>query len=133
MTDRMFSVLNPGPVTLVTTAETVVATLTGISTRNASEQIVFRSRAEVTWGTGATSATLRIRRGTGITGTVVASVPNLSVTAGAISGEDPVGTDTPGEVANQSYVLTVQQAAATANGSCTLGQISATIGANASS
>lgn len=133
MTDRTFSVSNTATTTLVTTAETVVATLSGISTRNASEQVNFRSRAEISWGTGTTSGVVRIRRGTGITGTLVSTQPLLTVAAGNVSGNDPVAIDTPGEVANQSYVLTVQQTAATGNGSVTLGQLQATIGVNASS
>lgn len=113
---------------LVTTAETVIATSLPVSTRSASEQVTITGWTDITAGTGATFVTLRIRRGTGITGTLVSNATAQNVTAGNTLDYDLVVTDTPGEVAGQVYVLTAQQTAATGNGSATAASIQ--IGAN---
>ncbi len=110
-----------------TTTETVLATLPPISTDGAAQQVSLQATAVFATGTGVTGVTLRIRRGTGITGTVVAM--SGSVVAAASTGIDlgVDGVDNPGEVADQQYVLTVQQAGATGNGTAQLAAIAAAV------
>lgn len=114
--------------TVTTTTETVVATSLPVSTRGASEQVTITGWVDFTSGTGATALTLRVRRGTGITGTLVSNANAQTVTAGNTLDYDLVVVDTPGEVAGQQYVLTVQQTAATGNGTALAASIQ--LGAN---
>lgn len=103
--------------TLVTTTETVVATLGGVSNQSADGIIRFSGYANVIGGTSTTFATLRIRRGTTIAGTLVGEA-NPATLTGAAQGSFPItAEDAPGEVGGVSYVLTVQLTAAAANGS----------------
>ena len=126
MTSRVFSAQIAGAVTVVTTAETVALTLPAVSTNGAQDQVFISGSLAMLLGTAATTATIRVRRGTGITGTVV----GLAEIDTAVPAEtDPFpfdALDVPGEVAALAYVVTVQQASATANGSVTFcaGQIS---------
>lgn len=115
---------------LVTTAETVIATSLPISTRSASEQLTVTGWADILAGTGATGVVLRVRRGTGITGTLVSNATTQTLAAGNTLDFDLVVTDTPGEVAGQVYVLTAQQVAATANGSVTAASIQIGVNSN---
>lgn len=133
MTTRSFAVQSTAATSLVTTAETVVAVLKGISTRSAGETIELRSRVEATWGTNATGAKIRIYRGADATGTLVSTSPTLTVAAGNLSGLNPVAVDTPGEVANQSYCITVTQVGATGNGTMTSAEIACSVGVNQTS
>lgn len=111
-----------------TTTETVLATSPPLSSDGASQQVNLQAVAGFTAGTGTTSVTVRIRRGSGITGTVVASQAGVQVTAGNTVAIPVGGQDNPGEVADQVYSVTVQQAAASANGANVLSSISAEIG-----
>lgn len=110
-----------------TTTETVLATSPPLSSDGGSQTVIAQATAGFTVGTGATSVTVRIRRGTGITGTVVASQAGITVTAGSEVVIGLNGQDNPGEVADQTYVVTVQQAAATGNGTNVLSSIAAEI------
>ena len=60
-------------VTLTTTAETVVATLTGVSTNQAGQQLALRGTYNITTGASTTALVTRIRRDS-LTGTVVGEV-----------------------------------------------------------
>lgn len=104
---------------LVTTAETVVATVSGISTPRAVN-VQLRGWAQLTTGTNTTAVTPRIRRGTTITGTLIGEANPITLGAAAGSTEDfeVDVTDLGADVANATYVLTLQQTAASANGSC---------------
>lgn len=110
-----------------TTTETVLATLPPLSSDGQAQSVLLEGVAGFTVGTGTTTVTVRIRRGTGITGTAVASIAGVNVTAGNVVQIPINGVDTPGEVADQQYVLTVQQAAATANGTNVLSSIAGSI------
>lgn len=103
-------------VALVTTAETVVLTIPGVTTRDKSEQVTLLATSVVTAGVGATALTPRLRRGVDATGTLIGEGNAQTAAAGSTYAVAIDGVDTPGEVAGQSYVLTVQQAAATGNG-----------------
>jgi hypothetical protein len=106
--------------TLVTTAETVIATLAGISTSGAGRTVRFEGFAKVTTGGSTTGLTLRIRRDS-VSGTVVdeSNVTQISTAAGSTEDHGIEADDVlTGEIFNATYVLTAQQAAAAANGTC---------------
>lgn len=114
---------------LVTTAETVVATLSGVSTPRPGIKVVISGWCQVTTGTATTALTPRIRRGTAITDTLVgeANADQVQAAAGSTENADIMVEDSPGEVAGQSYVLTIQQTAATGNGSCIQASLTADV------
>lgn len=128
MGTRSYATQSTAATSLSTTTETVVAVLKGVSTRGGGEKVELRSRIEATWGTGTTGAKIRIYRGADATGTLVSTAPTLTVGAGNLSGLNPVAIDNPGEVANQSYCITVQQVGATANGTMTSAELACTVG-----
>ena len=105
-----------GATAIPTTTETVICTLAGISTDRADAVVNLEAVAQVTWGTGTTGATLRVRRGIDATGVLVGTGVAETATAGQTTDEELQVQDFPGEVAGQSYVLTIQQTAASANG-----------------
>lgn len=118
-TTNTFEFTNTATTTLVTTAETAVLTMTGISTRGPSDQVGIEGQVQITPGTAATGARIRVRRGNGLTGAVVGSIQDIPVTAAVLNSAPFSVVDTPGEVAGQAYTVTVVQTAATANGSVT--------------
>lgn len=103
------------PVT--TTTETVILTLPAVSTNGAQDTVALQGSVDITTGAGSTFVTVRVRRGTGITGAVVGAQDPITATAGSTQNIGFDVADNPGEVAGQAYVVTVQQTAATANGS----------------
>lgn len=115
-------------VPLVTTAETVLATVTPITTADATEQVTLTGTAQITAGTAATAITPRIRRGTDATGAVVGEGNPQTVAAGNTVDLSMNERDVPGPVAGASYVLTAQQVAATGNGSSLHAVLTAILG-----
>lgn len=113
-------------VTMTTTNETVVATISGITTGRARD-IAIQGFAQITTGGGTTALTPRIRRGTTIAGTLVGEGNPLQVAAAAGSTEDVEISvvDTGQDVQGQSYVLTVQQTGAAADGTSLQATLSA--------
>lgn len=105
-----------GTVNVVTTAETVALVTPPVSTTFAGDSIDIEGMVDLTAGTGTTAVTLRIRRGNGITGTVVGVAEPDTLAAGNSAALQFQGVDTPGDVAGQVYSLTVQQTGATGNG-----------------
>lgn len=106
-------------VTLVTTAETVVATLSGVSNYQPGQPVDLRGWLQVLLGVATTNVTLRIRQGVDATGTLVgeANAEAISTAAGSVEAHEIQTRFTPsGEIANASFVLTIQQTAATGNG-----------------
>lgn len=104
--------------TLVTTSETVIATVSGVNTYRPGETLRIVASATITIGTSGTGLTFRVRRDS-ITGTVVNQADTVQIETAAGSTEDHAITcedNIAGEIANATYVLTVQQVAATANG-----------------
>jgi hypothetical protein len=119
MGKRTYSVVATTDVPLVTTAETVVATLPGVTTDKAGQLIRITADYVITTGTNTTALTHRIRRDS-LTGTIVGEVnaEQIEAAAGSTEAHDFYCEDSfAGEVAGQVYVLTVQQTAASANGS----------------
>ncbi len=105
---------------LVTTAETVIATLTGVSTSGAGKRVRLKGECKLTTGANTTDLNLRIRRDS-LTGTETTESNLVRVEAAAPNNEDHdvMALDTPaGEIFNATYVLTLQQTAATADGLC---------------
>lgn len=114
--------------TLVTTAETVVCTLTGISTPMTGRRVRLTAHASIISGASTTSMAVRIRRDS-LTGTLVGTSETDTIpgAAGTQADYTILVVDTPAEVANATYVMTVSQTAASANGSVPLASMSATI------
>lgn len=111
------SVLVTTDVNPVTTAETIIATIAGVTTPRPGCKVVLFGSTQITIGTNATALTFRWRRGAAITDPLVGEANVVQIDTAAGSSEDHVHSveDTPGEIAGQTYVLTVQQTAATAN------------------
>ncbi len=104
-------------VTVVTTAETIIATLPPFNISLDYAQILLFWWAMFTVGVGGTGVTVRVRRGAALTSPLV-NIGNAILNPGAGNTINLSGcyADVPGAVAGQQYVLTVQQTAATANG-----------------
>src|SRR5437660_3033988 len=95
----------PANVNLVTTAETVICTLAGVSTTPEGDKVILEGSAQITTGAGTTGVQLRVRRGTT---TAAPQVGNTQQTAVAAAVSEQVSIqvdDVPGEVAGQSYVF----------------------------
>lgn len=105
-----------GTVNVVTTTETVALVTPPVSTTFAGDQIDIEGKVNMLAGTGTTACVLRIRRGNGITGTVVGVAETDTLAAGSSESFPLQAVDTPGDVAGQVYSLTIQQTAATGNG-----------------
>lgn len=116
---------NAATTNIPTTVETVLATIGGVSTQSADSTVNLEGTVAFVPGTGATSLALRIRRGVDATGTVIGTAVPVPCTAGVTVFADMQVQDVPGEVAGQSYVITVAQAAATGNGTNTLSALQA--------
>lgn len=111
---------------LVTTAETVVATLVGVTTGRALD-VQLRGWAQLTTGVDTTAVTPRIRRGTDATGTLIGEANPVTIGAAVGSTEEfEIDTIDPGaDLSNATYVLTLAQTGASANGSCLQASIEA--------
>ena len=128
MADNTVSVEVTANTTITTTAETVVATLTGVSTSGPGRKVLFKGQAKVTTGANTTALNLRIRRDN-VSGTVVDESNPVQVEAAAGSTEDHdiACEDIPsGEIFNATYVLTVQGTASSADNTCLYAYLEAT-------
>lgn len=112
---RTMSTSNVG---LTTTTETEIVQIDGVSLGPGRLSVLLFGWVQLTTGAATTTVTPRIRRGTDTTGSAVREGNPINVGAAAgstevfdILAEDP----TPGE-GTFSYVLTLQQASATGNG-----------------
>lgn len=130
MTDRplLFSSGVAGVVSLVTTAETVVATLGGCVTRWPGQVFKITGQCVLTTGTNATGITMRIRRQS-LTGTLVSNATPQQITAVAGSTDEygVYAEDAPGDVTGFTYVLTAQQAGADGNGATVYANLTARV------
>lgn len=104
-------------VTLTTTTETVVATISGVNTPRRTT-VTIKGWAQLTSGTGTTAVTPRIRRGTTISGTLVdeANAITIGAAAGTTEEYEITAQDENIDLAGGSYVLTLQQTGASGNG-----------------
>lgn len=125
MTVKRASTTVEANTTLTTTAETVVATLNAPTPNRAGVVVTVRGWAQLTAGTGATAVTPRIRRGTTTSGDLVGEGNPVDATAGDTADNVITVNDSPGEVSSLSYVLTLEQTGATANGTALQASLSA--------
>jgi hypothetical protein len=127
-TPNNYSTTFTADVTATTTTETVVATLVIPAVPGPGYTVRLRGNMQFTTGAGTTAVTPRIRRGTDATGTLIGEANAVTATASTTIEVEHEETDTPGDVASVSYVLTIQQTAAAANGTALHGTLSATVG-----
>lgn len=92
-------------------AETVIATVTGVNVSTGHGQVFLEAMAVITASAAATTVTLRIRR-EGVAGALVSSIIVKLVVAAAQEVSIQCNDSQPAEIANGSYVLTLQSAAA---------------------
>lgn len=126
---RQFSTPTTTNVTLTTTNETVIATLTGVSTTGPGQTVRLAGDAQITTGTNTTALTLRVRRAS-VSGTLVGEGNAVQISAAAGSTEDhsvEVEEVDPGEFMGRTYVLTAQQTAATADGAVLQAELVCTV------
>lgn len=103
--------------TLVTTSETVVGSIVLPSNLRADTPIGIEASVAFTTGVGATAAQIRVRRDS-LTGALVGTLKTTQVGASLPTGLDHHVQDAvTGEIAGRTYVVTIQQVAATGNGS----------------
>jgi len=106
-------------VVVTTTTETVIISSGPVKVARQTCRVVVKAWAVLVTGTAATAVTSRIRRGTAITGAVLADEYPETLKAAA-GGTEPFviqGTEERSNVDTVEYSLTLQQASATGNGS----------------
>lgn len=124
---NVYSASATADVNIPTTTETVVATVVVPVVPSAGYKVNLFGTVQVTAGTAATAATPRWRRGADATGTLVGEGNAVTVAAGNTVEVAHNAIDAPGEVAGQSYVLTIQQTAATGNGTALQSAVTALV------
>ena len=102
---------------VVTTTEIVCATTAPLAPPRPGISARLRGLVQLDSGTGTDGVTIRIRRGTTITGTLVSEQIEEETTALLAETWVVSAVDTLGDVATVQYVVTIQQASASANGS----------------
>lgn len=119
-----------GAQTITTTTETVICTLSGVTSRGQGFPVNLSGFAQFAVNAATTATLLRVRLGS-VTGGIVGSVTGqYAATAGTATFDQlqVATTDNPtGEYAGQVYVLTIQATAAGANWNVTAATLSATI------
>lgn len=115
---QRFSALATVDVPVVTTAETVIASVPNVSTKQPGSKVSLFGSTQFTVGTATTALTFRWRRGVDATGTLIGEANVVQIDTAAGSTEDHVHSveDAGVDLVGASYVLTVQQTAATGNG-----------------
>lgn len=115
---QRYSVLATTDVVVATTTETVLATISNVSTSRPGSKVVLVANTIHTVGTATTALTYRWRRGTDATGTLIgeADVIQIDTAAGSTEEHTYAVEDAGVDLVNASYVITVQQTAATGNG-----------------
>lgn len=116
MTVRRASTLVETDTTVTTTTETEAAEVLAPVPNRPGLTYTVSGWVQMTVGTGGTAVTPRIRRGTSTAGTLVGEGTALTVTAGDVVTIPITVDDVPGEVHSLSYVVTVEQTGATADG-----------------
>lgn len=113
---RVYSKAVTADTTVVTTAETVAIVSDPISQSYDQERVTISGMISMLTGTGTTALTIRVREGNGITGTQVGESIPVTIGAGANDPRPFQVSYNPQSVANMPYSVTVQQTAASANG-----------------
>lgn len=106
-------------VTLVTTAETVIVTSDPVRPPYATSRVVVLAWGQLTTGGSTTAVTARIRRGTTASGTLIgeANAEGVKIAAGGTEPFFIIAAEQLGNVESATYVLTLEQTGAAANGS----------------
>lgn len=105
--------------------ESVVLQLPGITVQ-AGSPVDLAGLVDVTEGTSGTAVTLRLRRGVDATGVLLATFGPFALAAAARSIFSVAWRDVQNvDVANQQYVVTMQQTAATGNGTANVANLRA--------
>lgn len=112
----MTAVTGPPGANVPAVTETVVATISGITLPRPGMPVVITYAGTLLTGAGTTAVTVRCRRGVDATGTLVGTAETPTAAASASIDLAGAYVDQPGELANASYVITVQQTAAGAAG-----------------
>lgn len=109
-------------------AETVVATLPGVTVDNPTRRVLLSGWVAYTVGTSGIAVRLRFRRDS-ITGAVVTGGDTSLITAiaAAIRVDSVFGIDIPGEIAAATYVLTMTVSSGAAASTVTSVYLGATI------
>lgn len=102
------------------TTEKVILTLSGVDTESAGSTVMIIGFLEATIGLGGTAYTIKCHRGTTKEGTQVGTTYTETVTAEKKSVIPFVFIDTPGEIAEGHYVITVTGTGNTGNGTVDL-------------
>lgn len=112
-------------VTLVTTGETVILSSPAVVIPADAVQIYIFAYAQLTTGTATTTVTPRIRRGTAITDPLIgeANAENIKAAAGSTEPFFLAVVETVTQRDRLTYSFTLQQAAATGNGTAVQGAI----------
>lgn len=117
---------NTGTQAITTTTETVISTLSNVNSRGANFPVNLTGNAVFAVAAATTATVLRIRLGT-VTGTIVGSQQTVS---GGVAGDITFADGsvfaqyTPsGEMAGQTFVLTIQATGAGANWNVTSAQL----------
>lgn len=121
MPPRKFPSYSSTDVALVTTAETVIATISGVSTNQPGQTVTFSGAATLTTGASTTGITFRVREDS-VSGTAVgeAVADVIEAAVGAVETHTiDVATSSLGEFSGKTFVLTAQQVGAAANGNVT--------------
>ncbi len=105
-------------VTLVTTAETIIITSEAVNIPYGQARLFVNAWAQLTTGVGTTAVTPRIRRGTLVTDTLVgeANAEGIKIAAGGTEPFKLAVLDTVTGYGSVQYVFTLEQTAATGNG-----------------
>lgn len=109
--------------------ETVVLTIAGLNTPGPGARIKLHGEFEMLTGATTSAVTPRWRRGIDATGVLVGEGNPVAAGAAVVVNMTHDVEDNPGELGNATYVLTVQQTAATAPGTVQQVAGTATIGA----
>lgn len=112
-------------VAVVTTTEKDVIYSGAVTAPRQTVNVCIIAWAQLTTGTMTTTVTPRIRRGTGITGTVVgeANAETILNTAGSTEKYYLMACEDRSDVASVDYSFTLQQASANGNGAALQGGI----------
>jgi len=100
-----------------TATETAICTTPPLNLSLDNAQVILLWMAAITAGTSTTALVMRIRRGTGITGTLLnVGAWTFTTVAGNLAQISGNYIDTPGIVGGQQYSLTCSQTAASGAG-----------------
>lgn len=118
---------DPSPTTVVTTAETVAATVNGISPDTPDALVVIEASVDLSTGAnaGAITVSFKIERGTAAGSTQVGNTVTQTIGASSRGSVGMAVRDFPGE-GTFSYIVTVTQTAATTNGTINQANVNAT-------